>query len=697
MRKPNILIVDDVEINREILETILEGLYHVYHATNGMQALEMLESGERNYRLMLLDLDMPVMDGYTLLEKLNQSNRIKELPVIIASCNNKQDYIIRAYELGAVDYFTKPYNAQIISRRVKDLISLYERDYRDTVTEAYSRKGFIREVEDILENTDDPTKYALLCFNIKGFKAINELYGIAGGDKLLRNIYSELENSGLRPSVTARLEADHFVCLAKKEYLDFDQLARHMEKEWKVNGSTMFVYIQCGIYFVEDRSISVSGMIDRARLARQTLGEKSTNSYAVFDSSLAEDYVDQVQVLTDFEEAIKNDEFQVYYQPVVDVKTGKLVSAEALVRWIHPIRGFVSPGTFISVLEKNGLISKLDWYVMQKVREFIGKRYEAGLPVVPVSVNLSWIDFYDFGMSDQLLNQIKNSPFPNNYIRCEVTETTFVSQENSYANYLEKFREQGVKVYLDDFGTGYSSFGMLKSYSFDILKIDMSFVRQITTSPKVCNIIRAIIDMCHQIGIHVIAEGVETEEQKNFLLLNGCEFIQGYYYSKPLPEEEFVAYIDEHHKDNRILGINAYERNTLRSYFKEEVSYFNTEMRAKFPLEHVEIMSLLLNSNAVGVISGLFDEGLSMAYISDVARNGLGYTMEELLEDKKGSFLMLLPEEERTWYMDTIEEPSRIYHMVMKNGTSIKVKEVRRRETNSSGEYWIIAINKIEE
>ena len=125
MRKPNILIVDDVEINREILETILEGLYHVYHATNGMQALEMLESGERNYRLVLLDLDMPVMDGYTLLEKLNQSNRIKELPVIIASCNNKQDSIIRAYELGAVDYFTKPYNAQIISRRVKDLISLY--------------------------------------------------------------------------------------------------------------------------------------------------------------------------------------------------------------------------------------------------------------------------------------------------------------------------------------------------------------------------------------------------------------------------------------------------------------------------------------------------------------------------------------------------------------------------------------------
>ena len=224
--------------------------------------------------------------------------------------------------------------------------------------------------------------------------------------------------------------------------------------------------------------------------------------------------------------------------------TGKIASAESLIRWFHPKKGFISPGVFIPALEESGHISELDLYVLDSVNEFQKKRYQSDKITVPVSTNLSWMDFYDETIMNWLEKKCADTSMPSGLCRMEITETSYAAIEADRNATLEALREAGILLLLDDFGSGYSSFGMLQNYNFDIMKIDMSFVRQIETNTKTRSIIRFIIEMAHTMEIKIIAEGAETKEQVEFLRDNGCDYIQGYYFYKPMPEEEFVKLLD---------------------------------------------------------------------------------------------------------------------------------------------------------
>ena len=416
---------------------------------------------------------------------------------------------------------------------------------QDALTGGYNRQGFVQKAEHILQNANEDDNYAILFFNIKNFKAVNELFGIDLGDFILREFYEDLKNSQLDPVVTARAEADHFVCLVKRENLDEEFLPKLCTKKISSSGKTIRLFSRCGIFYVKDKEMSVNMMIGRAKLAKEYIEDEYVQPYKVYDSSMKTAYIDKAEIAGELAEGIAKGELQVYYQPVVDVKTGQIASAEALIRWHHSEKGFLSPGFFIPALEESGHISELDDYVIHQVSDFLMDRYHAGKNVVPVSVNLSWMDFYDEKIMEDILDKCKNNDLEEKLIRLEVTETSYAAMGESRNSILESFRTEGVKIMMDDFGTGYSSFGMLQQYNFDIMKIDMSFIRQIETNPKTKSMLRFLIDMAHEMGIHIVAEGVETEVQADFLKKSHCDYIQGYYYYRPIPQEEFRKLLDE--------------------------------------------------------------------------------------------------------------------------------------------------------
>ena len=546
MQKSNVLIVDDAPINRELLAFILQDHYQVFQAENGKQAIEMIESKERIYRLVLLDIQMPVMDGFGFLDYMKKKDMLKNLPVIVISGDSSDASVLHAYKLGAVDFFSKPFSPEIILNRVHNVLSLYKHDYKDELTGGYNRSGFIQMAENILYNASDKTEYALMFLDIKNFKATNELFGTEGGDAILRDFYQRIGTTW-RPAVTGRLGTDHFACLVLQSHINMDTLGNELKLNIQFKGRGMKLYGYCGIYYVEE-GVSVTSMIDRAKLAEESILSDHVQPFAVFDDSMRRLYVDQMELMSEYETAIANEEFKVYYQPVVEATSGNLISAEALVRWVHPQRGLVSPAAFIPALENGGHISKLDWFIADRVAKVDQRCYAEGIPVVPVSVNLSWMDFYD----EEMLELLKSDAIKKGDIRLEITETSYAALESDREKILEEFHLSGAKILLDDFGSGFSSFGMLKRYNFDILKLDMTFTRQIETSPKVCTIINGIIQMVHHLGIKVIAEGAETEAQVKFLRENDCDYIQGYYFSKPLPEADFLAYVQKAAAEGRI-------------------------------------------------------------------------------------------------------------------------------------------------
>ena len=475
-----------------------------------------------------------------------------ELSTIKEGLRKDKQYFFTIHETDKTgEVRLKRYSYIYIDERVDIIVGaredITEFSEKDVLTGGYNRRGFIRITERLLNEVPDRTKYAVLFFNVKNFKAVNELFGVESGDVVLQNIFRTLTHSKLSPVITARVESDHFECLVENKNLDFEELTSVCDNKFVKDGKCMNLIIRCGIFYVEEKPMKISGMIDRAKLAKRYITDEYVQPYMVYDQSMQVAYVDKAKLAGELQEGIAKEQFKVYYQPVIDTKTGKIASAEALIRWIHPDKGFISPALFIPALEENGHISELDFYVLKKVWQFINDRCENNKFVVPISVNLSWMDFYDEIMMEKILKEMDR--FRENgrehMARFEITETSYAAIRENRSGILESLRIKNAKILLDDFGSGFSSFGMLQDYDFDILKIDMSFIRKIGENPKTKSIVHSIIGMAHEIGIKTVAEGVETEEQVSFLRQSGCDYIQGYYYSKPLPEEEFVEFLEK--------------------------------------------------------------------------------------------------------------------------------------------------------
>ena len=416
---------------------------------------------------------------------------------------------------------------------------------RDSLTGAYNREGFIREAERGLHSAGKPDTFAILFFNIKGFKAINELFGAEAGDKVLKESVAILQRSDLHPLVIARFESDHFVCLVRQKDIDYDKLIEMCSRVYIGDSKRYNFYGRCGIYLIDDNSRSVIGMCDRAKLAKDYIEDDYVKPYAIYNKSMRDGFVTDREMTSELGRALANKEFEVYYQPVFSLGSERIESAEALIRWNHPHKGLLSPGHFIPIFEKNGYISELDNYVGASVRNYVGTRLAAGEYVVPVAVNLSRMDFYDMDLMEKLIEIVSNSQFSMDHTRIEITESAYMVLAENNEMILQQLKDCGVKILLDDFGSGYSSFSSIRDFSFDIIKIDMGFTKCIESSDKARWVIGAIVDLAHNIGSTVVAEGVETQAQADFLKSVDCDLVQGFLYSHPIKEQDFSALLDK--------------------------------------------------------------------------------------------------------------------------------------------------------
>jgi diguanylate cyclase (GGDEF)-like protein len=429
-----------------------------------------------------------------------------------------------------------------LPRTRKELQQLLDHEYYDALTGGLSRKGFIREAERILSR-DDGQRYAILMMDLCNFRALNDAFGMDGGDQILRFVYDTLTESRLQPAASAHIESDRFVFLVTSGQMEQESLDDLMNLEWISGERVVHLHLRCGIYPIEDPQTPVSSMIDWASLARDHACQEGNGSVAVFTETMRTSYIDYAAIISSFQDSIRNRDFKVYFQPIFRADDERICSAEALVRWEHPDRGFISPASFIPALEKASLISELDRYVLARVYELQKSLSSRSLKFVPISVNLSRNDFYNDHLMNDIITSAQDSRLPAGSVNYEVTETSVAVLQQNCAYLLEQIQQVGAKVLLDDFGNGYSSLSMIGDYPFDIIKIDKSFTGQIEFRPTVRAVITATIDMCHKIGLRTVAEGVETREQLDFLRRNHCDYIQGFYYSKPMSSEAFIAYL----------------------------------------------------------------------------------------------------------------------------------------------------------
>ena len=415
----------------------------------------------------------------------------------------------------------------------------------DVMTDEYTRSGFLDRAELFLEEFADQGNYSIVYTNVKGFKAVNELFGDKSGDMVIFQTRDVLRKY-LKPVLMGRLESDHFVLITADENLKDKNLKAMCSQTFKVESKEFNYEIRCGIQSIRNSGARVTQLIAGAKLAEKNIKTGKGNAlYAYYDDVMKENYVKQRFLLADFERALDDNEFEPYYQPIVDARTGEIVSAEMLIRWRHKDLGMVSPGDFIPVIEAEGKIPSLDNFIVERGMQLISRRTYKKKKIVPCAMNLSRVDFYDSVFIDSIFERIKDLELDPTMVRFEVTESAYADLEAKAMDYLNKMQKQGIQILLDDYGSGMSSLSMLENFSFNIIKLDLGFIRKIGINEKAESIIITTIGLAHMIGAKVTAEGVETEEQLKFLRNYDCDYIQGYYFYKPMSEKEFEKILDK--------------------------------------------------------------------------------------------------------------------------------------------------------
>ena len=560
--KRRILIVEDELINQELLRIMLSETYEILFAATGTEALKIIESEHQTLSLILLDLNLPDMKGMDILRQLKADPAAAKVPVIVMTSERESE--VESIEEGAVDFIPKPYpQAEVVRVRIRRTIELSEdRDIigqteRDQLTGLYNREFFYRYAEQYDRyHKDLPTDAIVL--DINHFHMINERYGKAYGDEVLRKIGEKVrdvvKDAG---GIVCRRSADTFLvyCPHRSDYPEIlDRVSVLLGGNDKKENR---VWLRMGVYADVDKTIDIERRFDRAKQAADTVKNSFARAIGLYDDSLLEQERQTEELLEDFSAAIREKQFLVYYQPKYDITQNQpvLSSAEALVRWKHPKRGMVSPGVFIPVFEKNGLIQELDNYVWNEAAAQIRDWKERFGVSVPVSVNISRIDMYDPYFIEKLDDIVARNGLEHRELLLEITESAYTEDSAQIVSTVKQLREKGFRIEMDDFGTGYSSLNMISDLPIDALKLDMQFIRNAFRERKDTRLLEVIFHLAESLEVPTIAEGVETAEQMLTLKSMGCDIVQGYYFSRPLPADEFEPLVAE--KEEQEEKVNA--------------------------------------------------------------------------------------------------------------------------------------------
>ena len=539
-KKRKILVVEDNTLNRSMLVSILEDSYDCMEAKNGVEALQIIQSHYQELSCVLLDIQMPLMNGFQVLERLHADSLLSSIPIIVTTGSDRLEDELKCLDLGASDYITKPYNPRAIHARVKNIIKLKESANtisdieRDFLTDLYTEQAFYHHAKQyIIQNSSK--RFHLCAANIKGLRVINDIYGEKAGDDVITYLANQLRHY-LPNALISRTNGDHFIFLVdERTYIKkdtIDSLCRQVSKDAPVPN----VMFQLGIYLDIDVSLPLRPLCDRALSALNSISNDYITYVAFYDNKLSNKFLFDRQLENNFESAIENHEFVTYYQPKYSVCTGQIEGAEALVRWIKNGK-MVPPNDFIPLFESDGLIVKLDQYMFESVVKAQHEHLVKRETTYPISINLSRASLHNPNVVPTYLNILKKYDVPFNLVPIELTETA-TYYGTSFVKAARRLVDAGFELHLDDFGTGYSSLISLNELPFTVLKLDKSLIDNITDE-RGKMLIYYITTLAHAFGITVLAEGVETQEQVNLLKQVECDVIQGYYYSKPVNAEEF--------------------------------------------------------------------------------------------------------------------------------------------------------------
>jgi diguanylate cyclase (GGDEF)-like protein len=590
---PRLLIVDDISDNRAILTRRFQRRgFEVVEADSGFAALELIN--RESFDLVLLDVMMPGIDGIETLKRIRSQQSASALPVIMVTAKSESNNIVDALELGANDYVTKPVdfavalarvNTQISRKRAEQQVALANEElrkanedlerrvqertsrlvdanqrlkveiadreesqarsqylaYHDSLTGLGNRLLFKELLEEALKDVSvTPHPLAVLFLDLDGFKVVNDTLGHSIGDLLLKSVATKLRDILPRTDRIARLGGDEFAILQISATQPGSSIAlaekiiENVGQPCNIDGHDITVGASVGIAVAHPGDMNTENFLKSADLAMYSAKSDGRGTYRMFDPEM-DAIVQARRVLErDMRTALVQNRFKLFYQPLVNLQTKNVTAFEALMRWNHLDRGMVAPSEFIPVAEEIGLIVQLgEWALRQACGDAMGWP-----DYISVSVNLSPLQFAKGNLVATVMNALASSGLPASRLELEITESVLLEKSERNIGILNQLRDLGVRVSMDDFGTGYSSIGYLRSFQFDKIKIDQSFVRDLLVDKGSLAIVRAIAGLGVSFGMTTTAEGVETEEQMRCLNLEGCIEVQGYLYSKPVPADE---------------------------------------------------------------------------------------------------------------------------------------------------------------
>lgn len=430
-----ILVVEDNPINRTMLSEILSSEYRVLEAENGQEALCVLKERHEDISLILLDIVMPVMDGYTFLSHIKANADYSSIPVIVTTQNDGESDEVAALSHGATDFVAKPYKPQIILHRVANIINLRETAAMinliqyDRLTGLYSKEFFYQQIKNILLRNPD-RQYDIICSDIENFKLINDIFGIPAGDSLLRGVAEQYAQMVGNKGICGRFNADQFACLLERHYQYTDEMFINAGTIINSLTSAKNVVMKWGIYSIEDRSISVEQMCDRALLAARSIKGQYGKYFAAYDDELRSKLLREQAITDGMESALAQGQFLIYLQPKYRIKDDRLAGAEALVRWNHPQWGLQPPAEFIPLFERNGFITKLDKFVWDRACAFLRAWDDKGYAPISVSVNVSRADIYNADLAEILIKIVEKYELPPSRLHLEITESAYTEDPN---------------------------------------------------------------------------------------------------------------------------------------------------------------------------------------------------------------------------------------------------------------------------
>ncbi len=565
-----ILIIEDEEMIRINIKELLEVEdFEVWEAEDGGVGIQLARQHQPD--LILCDVMMPVLDGYGVLEQLRSDPLTATIPFIFMSALADRSNTRQGMELGADDYISKPCTAtellkaitvrlekySIVQQYYQSKVQKVQEElqkliYTDPITNLPNRLALREQFERIKQtlNPDTSSLISVITVSVDRFRRINEAWGYEASNHLLKAV-GERMNAHFSSSAIAHLNDEKFSLIlepiAQEEIIlkVVKNLLKNLSFPFFVYDKEIFVTFSMGLSFYPRDGDEIDQLLHRSQLALNVSQQQGGNRYNcyqnVWESQKDED---TIALENDLRRALDQKEFQLYYQPKVNLKTGQIFGAEALIRWLDSKRGFISPTIFIPLAEEIGLIEPLGEWVLRTACQQTKTWHRLGLEHLQIAVNLSGRQFNLPDIRQRVLEVLLSEGLPPSCLELELTESFLIEHEDSSIQKLNRLKALGLQIAIDDFGTGYSSLSYLQQFPFDVLKLDRCFIQNINLNPKNQVIVEAVIKMAHQLQLEVVAEGVETQAELELLQKYQCDLIQGYLFSRPLPAQEFQALVE---------------------------------------------------------------------------------------------------------------------------------------------------------